>query len=549
MPVIVLIMLSVLMLDSFVAALFLSWLFWFGTAAVAAPMGYLYHRWFIKRPVAAARGWNFGKAIEITNPDHPEQIESAMIDAQVIKLGMLSLGAPGAGKTESVMLGYLHGLPSYVPGAGWAFFEGKGDIDIYKKTVAMGQKPDHFFSSELPGSETINLFEGCAQDVIDRLQYSLIGTTASTSYYSDAQRAVLLKVVPLLKSLPKPTNLRDLYTVLAVEDAGAALLHDAKEAGAKATDIQLARTWLEEKFAKRVQEIKGLLNRLYVFCNGPNAMRLNAYQPEIDITKIVSEGKKLYLHLPLSQFSKDVAIAIIEMLYVESKRRQLAGTENMQLYPLLFDDWGAFFHSNFGPFSARCRSAAMPLSFGFQSRAQLTAVSEAFADELDDTIATKIILNIHGNKTAAFAVEMLGTYDKKRLSASEHNNGQSRGTNITDQRTTRIEARDVRELLPGEAFISTREPQADGNMKNALWKLRLPLPDFKDWQQITMPPAREHNEGEGLGYWDKFVDEARISEFVASIENQKQKESAVIDTARKAAAGSLHLNPGFGDDD
>lgn len=546
MQIIFIIMLVVLLLDAVVAAVALSWLFWFVAIPVAALTVYLANKWFFTTRVTLAKGWNLGPAIEITNPDRPQHVNSAVIDAKVIKLGMLALGAPGAGKTESVVLGYLHALPSYVKDAGWAFFEGKGDTDIYRKAVAMGAKPDHFFSTELPGSETINLFAGDAQDVIDRLGHSLIGATASTSFYSDEQRSVLLKIIPLLKSIPKPTNLRDLYTVLSVEDAGAALLHDAQEAGASTTALQLARVWLEEKFDKRVASIRGLLNRLYIFCNGPGAMRLNAYQPDIDITRIVAEGKKLYLHVPLTQFAKDVAIAVIEMMHVEARKRQLAGTENAALYPLLFDDWGAFFHSNFGPFSARCRSAAMPLSFGFQSRAQLVSVSEAFADELDDTIATKIILRIQGDATAAYAQRLLGQYDKLRVGTSRYD-GRGEGSSFSSQATARIEARDLRALRPGEAYISTLEPIADG-VANPLWKLRLPLPSFAGWQNIPMPAAREHHEGDGLGYWSRFVDEQRMEEFISALAEREQAEAAKISAARSAAQDSLLLNPGFGED-
>lgn len=548
MRIIYLIMLSVLVVDLAVAADLLAG--WFAGFALAAAVGtgWLAYRWFFQAQATLARGWVLGQAIEITNPDRPTSVPRAIIDEKIIRLGMLVLGAPGAGKTESAELGYLYALPTYLPNTGWAYFEGKGDTDIYRKAVAMGAKPDHFFSTELPGSETINLFAGDAHDVIDRLGHSLIGSTTSTSFYSDEQRTVLLKIVPLLKSLPVPTNLRDLYAVLAVEDAGAALLHDARTAGAPTTDIQLARQWLEEPFKDRVKSIRGLLNRLYIFCNGPNALRLNAYQPDLDLQKIVADGKKLYLHLPLTQFARDVAIAIIETLHVEARQRQLAGTENAALYPLLFDDWGAFFHSNFGPFSARCRSAAMPLSFGFQSRAQLETVSRAFADELDDTIATKVILRIQGDSTAAYAQRLLGLYDKTRISTSQRDDSQGEGSNVSAQATARIDARALRELSPGEAYISTLEPTRHG-VANPLWKLRFPLPPFDGWRQVPMPTARIHEEGEGLGYWTRFVDEQQIAELLAVLDDREAVAERDLTTRRTVADAALAGNPGFGVDD
>ena len=259
MQVIWIIMLSVLLLDTVLATAFYSWIFAMPAALIAAAIVFLGSR-LVRPEQTTAQGWELGPALEITNPDRPTKIKNAIIDRKILKLGIISKGAPGAGKTESVALGYLHALPKFEPNSGWMYFEGKGDTDIYRKCVAMGAAPDKFFSTELPGSDSINLFSGSAHDVIDRLGHSLIGTTSSTSFYSDSQRAVLLKIVPLLKALPQTTNLRDLYAVLSVEDAGAALLNDARKAGVKSSDIQLARQWLEIPFANRLKEISGLLN-------------------------------------------------------------------------------------------------------------------------------------------------------------------------------------------------------------------------------------------------------------------------------------------------
>ena len=203
---------------------------------------------------------------------------------------------------------------------------------------------------------TINLFAGESHDVVDRLCKVLIGETASTSFYSDEQRAVLARVVPLLRCLPQATNLRDLYVALSVEKAGNELLWRASEAGANVVDIELAKAWFAQPIANRLKNVSGLLNRLFVFVNGQYADRLNAYQPDIDISRAVASNESIYLHLPLTSFAKDVAIAIIETFGVEARKRQLAGTENLKMYPQLFDDWGAFFHIGFGPYSARCRS-------------------------------------------------------------------------------------------------------------------------------------------------------------------------------------------------
>lgn len=516
------------------------------TAVGFGGLGYLAVR--RRMPAVPTIGWNLGPAVELTNPDRPDKVRAAVVAPAVLNLGLLIIGSPGSGKTVSV-LSYLQQLRAHSAGAGWAFFEGKGDTDIYKKCVAMGERPDHFFSSELPGSETINLFAGDAHDVVDRLSKVLIGETTSTSFYMDEQRAVLARVVPLLRQLPAATNLRDLYVTLCVEDAARELLTRAQQAGADPVGLSLARQWLATPPKDRIKNMAGLLNRLFVFVSGPYADRLNAYQPDIDIHRVVTEGRSLYLHLPLTNFARDVAIALVETFGVEARKRQLAGTERLTSFPLVFDDWGAFFHPGFGPFSARCRSAQMPLNFGFQSRAQLDAVSRVFADELDDTIATKLIMRVQGSATADYAVRLLGTYDVRDVGTSDSPGAGRDSTSVRYTQKPRIEARQLRELQAGEAYVSTLERRAE-RTANPLWKLRIPEPPYHDWQAVPMPPARPHAEGEGLGLWTRYMNPVRLAEIhaqiVAAATEQDARAAAESAQGRAGAREQARYNPGLG---
>ena len=502
-----------------------------------------------RQAVTPATGWRLGSAIELTNPDQPDKVKEAIISPQILNLGLLIIGSPGSGKTVSV-LSYLHQLRAHTDGAGWAFFEGKGDTDIYKKCVAMGEAPTHFFSTELPGSETINLFAGEPHDVVDRLCKILIGETSSTSFYMDEQRAVLARIVPLLRQLPVATNLRDLYVTLCVEDAARELLQQAQDAGTDPVGLSLARQWVATPTKDRIKNIAGLLNRLFVFCSGPYADRLNAYQPDIDIGQVVTSGKSLYLHLPLTSFAKDVAIALVETFGVEARKRQLGGTEGLPSFPLIFDDWGAFFHPGFGPFSARCRSAQMPLNFGFQSRAQLDAVSHVFADELDDTIATKFIMRVQGDATSQYAVRLLGMYDVRDVGTSNSPGEWRDSTSMRYTQKARIEQRQLRELQPGEVYISTLQ-QRDDRTVNPLWKLRIPEPPYQDWKNIPMPAARAHEEGRGLSLWTRYMNPARLAEIHAEIETAAVEQTAHARgnaaRARDDARAQVANNPGLGE--
>lgn len=545
MIVIGIIMVAVVVLDAFLAA-------WFFNSVIAALTGGLLILGVVslafiasrRRRKNVTRGWSLGPAFEITDPRKPTKIADAVIASDILNLGFLAMGAAGAGKTESVALGYLDHLRAHAPGTGWTLADGKGDIDTYKKCVAMGCRPDYFLSSELPGSDSTNLFVGEAHDVVDRLSHILIGATASTRFYSDEQRTVLARVVPLLLSLPLPTNLRDLYVALTVDDAGKELLRRAQAAGADPTLINLASQWYDQD--KRVQRISGLLNRLFVFVAGPTSDRLNAYQPDIDFSRAVADGRTIYLHLPLTDFARDVAVAIVEIFAVEARKRQLAGTDGVSSYPLLFDDWGKFFHEGFGPFSARARSAAMPLSFGFQSLAQLQAVSATYADELDDTIATKIVLRVQGNATARNAQQLLGEFDSIGLTTQRSQDRDSSSIGYTPE--WRVKERDLRALQPGEGFVSTLIKSQD-KMINPLWRVRFPLPDFKDWRSVLLPPPRTHPEGTGLGFWDRYMNPGTLKaihhQIAVTVQNGVTARVVLAKQQSLSARARIAANPGL----
>jgi len=194
-------------------------------------------------------------------------------------------------------------------------------------------------------------------------------------------------------------------------------------------------------------------------------------------------------------------VAIINMFEVEARKRQLSGNEGMQVFPLFFDDWSGFFHAGFAPFSARCRSAEMPLSFGFQSKAHLDAVNHTFLDALDDTVATKIVMRIQGNSTAAFVRKLLGEHEQAEISQSD---SATRGETMFYTKADRIDQRALRELNPGEAFVSTLVTE-NGKTRNPLWRVQLSRPDFSGWEKVALPAAKAHEEGEGLNFWQKYM--------------------------------------------
>jgi hypothetical protein len=507
--------LIVLALDAAAFAYWLqAWPLALATPGAIGLAAWLIRRWFNRTAEVPTEGLSLGEGLDMSNPDQPKRLPVAVIPFPILNLGLLALGSPGAGKTVFT----IAALRTYaLSGAGaWAMFEGKGDTDIFKKACAAGARPDHFFSTELPGSETINLMDGEPFDVIDRLGRVLIGQTASTSFYSDEQRTALTRVIPLLKGLGLPVNLRDLYVVLDVAEAANELTRRAKAAGVSEDQVSLWERWLADTNPDdRRQVLKGLLNRLFIFVASPASDRLNAYQPTINVAQAVAENRRVYWHLPLSDFARDVAVAVVEMYGVEARRRQVRGAEGAPSHPLFFDDWGAFFHSNFGPISSRCRSVNMPLFFSFQSRAQLEEVARTFADILDDTTATKVIMRVQGTASARYARELLGEYDQLQVGTTQM--GERDGSSYSYREASRVSGKQLREQDGGGAFVSTLARDADGRTTNALWAVRVPLPPYEGWEAIPMPEPRDHSAGSGLDFWGTYMS--------PTIRRQRQREA------------------------
>ncbi|MDH5645983.1 MAG: hypothetical protein OEZ01_08245 [Candidatus Heimdallarchaeota archaeon] len=491
--------------------------------AVVLVLSFKYLKSLTKKQII--QGWRIGKGTDITNPDHPVNLV-VTIPTKALSLGFLGVGAPGSGKTVSLGVGYLQHLNRSIPEQGWSIIDGKGDIDYYLDLARAGVKPDYFLSSELPGSNTINLMDGEPLDVTDRCTRFLIPTTESTTFYSDEQKATLFKIIPLLKYLGPAVSLRDLYTVLTVNEAQIELLQLAKAAGVDETVLNLARSWFDLDYEDRVSLNKGLINRLYVFVAGAHTDRFNAYQPDINISECMAKGKSIFFHLPFSDFAVSTAVAIVEVFGIEAKNRQLTGPDLASGYPLLFEDYGGFFHSNFGPISSRCRSAKMPLNFTFQSMAHLQKVDSTFMDEIDDTVQSKIFFRVMGSKTAAFAVQLLGEYETRELGQSRH--GDRDGMSVQHVRNERITEQNMRELNEGEAYVSTLIKDKQGNNKNPLYKVQFNQPELDPSLVISLPDTVSHNDGDGLGLWAKYMTPSKLKAIHSKINEQMAGEATAL---------------------
>ncbi len=481
--------------------------------------------------------WSLGMCHEITNPDRPIK-EQCTLSIKTLMQGILCFGQPGAGKSESFSLGYVEYVRKSL-GKGMAFFDGKGDLDIIRKYIGCVGQPDYLFSTELEHSASINLMAGEAAAVVDRLSAVLIGNSVSTSYYSDEQYTALNRVIPVLLGLDQAANLRDLYVVLTVEDAGFELIRRARQSKKiTAEQLSLAKAWFDVPTDERIKNVAGLLNRLFIYVSGEHTDRLNDYQPDIDIHSLIENNESVYFHLPYTKYSVAVAVAISEMFAVEARQRQLAGGSSANYYPLLFDDWGRFVHEGFSPFMARARSAAMPAAFSFQSVAQIKEVSPIFLEQMDDLAATKIFLRVQGESTIDYAKRMLDHYEVAEVSASKDNNRS--GNSVSVREHERVSGRNLRELATGQAYISTQVTQGL-IARNPLWLMHFPLPAFGEWETIALPEyAHTDDLSIGLRFWERYLNPHKLAEIRKLAEQSKAEETVDL------APVSLLDNPGWG---
>lgn len=473
-------------------------------------------------------GFSIGRGLDLSDPSEPKQV-SIILDDAALDLGALFMGSPGSGKSVAASA-----LKQYFtisrPNSGYAFFEGKGDFDIYQSDVAAGSKPDFFFSSELDSSDTINLISGNDSNVIDYLSKVLVGS--ESEYYGAAQTSAIRKTIPLLMSLDIPVNLKDFWALLTDDNAALYLINKAEENEVDSDIIEIARTYfgfnLDEPkdFSshkkERLKVIDGLLNKLYPFVSGKLAERLNDYNPTLNLNDAIQNNKKLYFHLPLSETAVSIATIITEQFGAIAKYRQLETNSEFNIFPLMFDDWGAFFYDNFLPITARCRSAKMPIYFYFQSRGQTDDVKTGgiFTTEITDNIGAFISLRINGIDSSKWVSSQFGEYESYSLSKSENNH--SSGQNVQAIDKPKVRPEELRDLNKGEAFINIFVSGAGGAMSARSYKGRFPLPKQIDEKPKSWPVVALNDKGEGLDLWGKFMKKENVNDLKNQIINDAQ---------------------------
>ncbi|WP_035415910.1 type IV secretory system conjugative DNA transfer family protein, partial [Ferrimonas kyonanensis] len=472
------------------------------------------------------KGWELCEGVELTNPDLPIPVQNVVLQDKALQLGVLAIGSPGGGKSESYSLGILDYYTK--KGSGWSYFEGKGQVDILQKGEAAGVKPDYLFSSVLEHSHTINLMDSIdVGSITERLVKTLIDhDTTSTNFYADEQTQVLNRVIPVICGLGYQVTLRDLFAFLTVQEAAVEVIHLAKEKDLPVDMIKLAESWVYDEQTTGRSNIKGMVNKLFQFVTGPASARINAYNPNIRLHEIVNSGKRIYFHLPLSDMSRRIAIMVTEELAIIASKRQSDGPDKYEEFPQVFDDWGGMVHSGFTTYTARCRSAKMPPSFTFQSPAQLEELGPEFRNQMEDNIAVKLFFRVTSERTARLCSDLIGNYETFELGRN-YTEVRGTGVNVQALERPRVNKDVLYELAAGEAIIATLEIEGR-NAARRIYRGRFPLLDSTGWESISpkpkaQSPARDHRPP--LYLYDRYIkDEAIACEIQQEVNAESQEQ-------------------------
>ncbi len=480
-----------------------------------APAIYFYR----KRPAPVKSnnyGLFLGKGLNIENPEKPKKIQ-VHLD---LTLGFLAIGGPKSGKSifAIVVLEYY----TKELRCGWIYWDGKGDIDVYQQAVAVGVKPEKFFSIDLIQTDTVNLINGPTSGVIEAMTQALI--SGGNPFYEVVQREAIGAIVPLLKATGKKVTLRDVYVAIKFDEAAKYAIELANENGADKSIIAVAADYISTPRSDRDQGSKGLLTKMSLFVTGDVAERLNAYNPTLDLIDSAKKGERVYMHLPSSAIARDVSIFFTETIGVIAKNRQLYDRSRV-MYPMVFDDWGGFFYDNIGSITARCRSALMPVSYLFQSKGQTDAVenSKIFTTVITDNIGGFFSFRINGNDTSKWVADQFGHFDSKEINAN--------GDIVTVEKPL-VRSDQIKNLNAGECYLDTLKSGDGGVSDNIRIKTRVPMPDIYGYEAIDWPEFKvqpKGDESDCLNFWNTFMDAENMKELQKELKAKAQKEAQQID--------------------
>lgn len=364
-------------------------------------------------------------------------------DVAMRHLGII--GQSGVGKT---VLGQNLLWQQTARGGGWIFVDAKLDRDTrdqlgYMMRI-MGREQDYyvFDSSDPANSNTYNpLLRGSGDEVASRLLNLLpvAEENPGADHYRQAANYALSVIIRALQACGMAYHFGDLSILLQSPAALQDLEFKVSNLpGDKAREASSGlRVFLDQYRSmgkegpqidmKRLKDtLGGMAGRIATFAQGDFGAVMNHTNPEIDLPDIMLNNKCLYVMLPT--MAKDTAALNLGKMYVSDMRSAVAIVQDQPKHrrpnpPFMafLDEMGSYVMYGVKTLFEQARSAQIMMVPGFQAFANLTVVTEDFAEILIQNTWSKALYKF-GSRDAEEAAEIIGKANRYAESLSEGDN-------------------------------------------------------------------------------------------------------------------------------
>lgn len=176
---------------------------------------------------------------------------------------------------------------------------------------------------------------------------------------------------------------------------------------------------------KMKDTLGGLSGRMAMFAQGKFGKIFNTYAPQVNLYDIITNNKMLYIMLP-TMGKNTQALNFAKMLLSDlmSAVAMVQGLPKAQRpwppFLVFADEMGSYPMEGIARLFEQARSASIAMMPGFQSFANLTAVSEDFADMVTQSMYSKLFFHFGAKDSAEMAAEIIGKEKKMQYSVTSN---------------------------------------------------------------------------------------------------------------------------------
>jgi hypothetical protein len=364
------------------------------------------------------------------------------------------IGATGSGKTRFIF--YPHIIQDIRFGNGVFIFDIKSNMRerIEDAVVYFKRDMDYcYFNLGDKNSMTYNPLAGdnpgeIANRVFTALYYDM---AHSEQFYIDIAKRFLPAMIAVLMKKYKTITFEDLYWMTV--NPRTYLQPICNE---MPNDIN-ARYLID--FMKKQdldKNLIGLVNKLAQFTTPDWAPQINTLNPEIDITKIITEGKIFLFQANSGIYQQEYKpISILLMMHIQSEiaKRYSISQEKLKPFFIYLDEFDKIVYPGFSELINKAREAKVGLIFGHQSLGDLKQYGETLQNQILTNARNKIVLKVEDPATAEYFSKTFGTKTIERRVNSYNSEGMISGSADRREEEFNVHPNTLKFLKLGEACV------------------------------------------------------------------------------------------------